>query len=297
MQSRRVHPGYQIFLILLLVTACFNGETSRAETETAEKDAEEEINSSLLAKQVFNTLPSPFETAAVLKSAGAIYDEQLMNPSENAGGYLTTKKMALNLGIYSTSMCYSSLFRQNRTCMKYMEAARKLAGNLGLTGLADQDIFSRLEADMNEPEIIMEIIHETFMNSDAYVTKNEPVAAIMFIGSWIEGLYLALNLADSDDLENNYLVNRIAESKISLDMIMYFLKEYDYIDEISELLNGLNGIAEVFNRMVIRTSRVNIINVPDDPIATLRPETVSDIDPELFRELRRTVTETRNSFI
>ncbi|PKP20943.1 MAG: hypothetical protein CVU05_07940 [Bacteroidetes bacterium HGW-Bacteroidetes-21] len=51
------------------------------------------------AKQVFYSLPSPIETAMLLKRAGAKFNPQFLNKVENLANYTTNRSMALNLGV------------------------------------------------------------------------------------------------------------------------------------------------------------------------------------------------------
>lgn len=44
------------------------------------------------ARQIFYSLPSPLETAMILKRAGAKYNEEILNPVENITRYSTNKK-------------------------------------------------------------------------------------------------------------------------------------------------------------------------------------------------------------
>ena len=56
------------------------------------------------AEKIFYTLPSPLESAMLIKSAGALFDDNLLNPIDNTRNYNTNRSMALNLGIYTTDL-------------------------------------------------------------------------------------------------------------------------------------------------------------------------------------------------
>jgi hypothetical protein len=64
------------------------------------------------AEKIFYTLPSPLESAMLIKSAGAVFDEDLLNPVDNTRNYNTNKSMALNLGIYTCDLSFASLYDQ-----------------------------------------------------------------------------------------------------------------------------------------------------------------------------------------
>ena len=93
-----------ILVAVILLAGC---GSDRKKTGSDEITLDEtEIGADLLddineAKQIFYSLPSPLETALLIKSAGAAYNGELLNPTENIAGYTTNRSMALNLGIYT----------------------------------------------------------------------------------------------------------------------------------------------------------------------------------------------------
>ncbi len=299
--SRPVLYAGPVFLFILFFTAACTCDRAGEDRNTGINIdiSDEELKDVFSGRQVFYALPSPLETAIMLKSAGAWYDEDLMNPVENVSRYMTNRSMALNLGIYITNISYASLFDQTQTCMRYMDAARQLAGNLGITDAIDQNTMESLEENLHNQEVIMDIVSETFMSSTSFLKENnrEPVAAMMFLGGWIEGIYLALNLANEDDLAGNTLINRIAESKMSFEMVMLLLSDYADNKDIAGLIDEVGEIGDIFEKIEVRSSRVNVINAPDDPVAVLSSDASSSIGRDEFLRLKVTVTGIRNSFI
>jgi hypothetical protein len=163
------------------------------------------------ARQIFYSLPSPLETAMILKRSGAQYNPEIMNPVENISRYSTTKSMALNLGIYSTDLSYASLFDQTPASIKYMTASKKLAEGLGILNAIDDEIIQRLEENVNNRDAIMDIISETFLNTNSILEENDRVAigTIILVGGWIEGLYISTSLVDEIGSSDNELVERV----------------------------------------------------------------------------------------
>ena len=90
------------------------------------------------SKLIFYSLPSPLETAMLIKRSGASFNEELLNPLENIDKYTTNKKMALNLGVYSADLSYTSLFDQTQSSIKYMANAKRLADGLGILDAIDE---------------------------------------------------------------------------------------------------------------------------------------------------------------
>ncbi len=289
-----------LLLIFLLLSGCAgNGSRNDTGTDLDLDITDEELSEAFRAKQIFYSLPSPLETAMMLRSAGAVYNEELMNPVENASKYLTNKQMAINLGVYTTDISYASIFNQSQVCMKYMDTAKDLAENLGIIDAVDNNTMERLEDNLHNQEVIMDIVSESFMNSSSFLQENnrEAVAAMMFVGGWIEGLYLALNLTDGREIEGNNLVERIVDSKLSFEVVLLMLEDYKHDQDIADLIVEMDRIKEIFREIDIKSSRVRVINAPDDPVTLLRSDSSSNIDSDIFRQLKSTVTDIRNRFV
>ena len=83
------------FIVAVLMAGCGSDKRKSGSDELSLSESEmdasilEDINS---AKQIFYSLPSPLETAMLLKNAGATYNEDLLNPVENTSNYTTNKR-------------------------------------------------------------------------------------------------------------------------------------------------------------------------------------------------------------
>lgn len=94
------------YLILfgLFTISCSSGGKKRDKVEVDMNTLSQDsvaIEGIKAAKQIFYSLPSPLETAMILKRAGAKYNEEILNSVDNTSRYSTNRSMALNLGIYT----------------------------------------------------------------------------------------------------------------------------------------------------------------------------------------------------
>jgi hypothetical protein len=105
----RVFHAFLLFLLIAAFPACKSDKSKEKGKEVSldEFISGEDIFDDIdKAKKIFYSLPSPLETAMLIKSAGADYNEQLLNPLGNVEKYTTNKSMALNLGIYTTDLSF-----------------------------------------------------------------------------------------------------------------------------------------------------------------------------------------------
>jgi len=251
------------------------------------------------AEKIFNALPSPFESAMLIKSVGAKFDVSLLNPIDNVSKYVSNKSMALNLGIYTCNLSFASMYEQTQLVIDYMNAARKLADGLGILNAIDQSTINRLEENINNSETILEIVSETYMNSSSYLEENgQPaIAAMTLVGGWFEGLYISTQLVDMNDFEDNRIVGRIIDQKLSVDMLINLLEGNKGDPAIDELIIQANQLKTAFDKINITTTPVRPEFDEASNSTILKSEVKTDITPEVFKELASVVSEIRNSFI
>jgi hypothetical protein len=263
---------------------------------TLDPETQEQLNT---AKRIFYSLPSPLETAMLIKNAGAEYDEMLMNPTANTDRYITSKSKALNLGIYSTDLSYASLFDQTQATLNYIEAAKEMADGLNILDAIDEETIQRLEEHINNRDVIIDIISETLMNSSSFLKENglESTASVVLVGGWVEGLYIATNLVNEYNLEGNKLVERIADQKLSLDIMINLLEESAEDQDASEVLADVQELKTIFDKITIEQGEVTAVEDPETNITTLKSESSFDFPQSVFKELKSKVLEIRSSYI
>lgn len=256
------------------------------------------------AKKIFHSIPSPLETAMLLKSAGAEYDDILLNSTDNTERYTATKALALNLGIYTTDLSFASLFNYTQTALDYMKAAKTMAEGLDITDAIDNETLEFLEDNLDQRDVVMDVISETFLNSSSYLKENkrEDVAAIVLVGGWIEGLYLATKLVGDASIKDNPLVDRILEQKLSFDIVRRVLADNLMNDkgqenaDIVQLVKQLQPLKLAFDKVKVTTTEAQSVEGPNQ-VSTIMSKTTVSVEPEDFEEIKSVVQEIRTSFI
>lgn len=299
----RINSGILIVLILMLglFSGCKGGKKASDENLTVDLPGD---NAAILqdikqAEKIFQALPSPLESAMLIKSAGARFDQNLLNPVSNQNSYITSKSMALNLGIYTCDLSFASLYEQTQLLIDYMNAAKRMADGLGILDAIEQDDIDKLEENINNSEVIMEVVSQTFMNSSSYLEDNgQPAtAATVLVGGWIEGLYISTQLVDMNDFSGNKLVNRIVDQKLSIDILLNLLDGSKGNPSVDELIFQVAKLKAVFDKVKIQTSPISKEYDEASKSTLIKSEVQSDLTPAVFKELSATVAEIRNSFV
>ncbi len=301
----RINSGILFVFILSLsfLTACKGGKKAPEEDLQVQipQDNTEILKDIKQAEKIFNALPSPLESAQLIKSAGARFDENLLNPVTNVNTYVTSKSMALNLGVYTCDLSFASLYEQTQLLIDYMEAAKKMADGLGILKAIEQEDIDRLEENINNSEVIMDIVSQTFMNSNSYLADNDQpsTAAMVLVGGWVEGLYISTQLVDMDEfnINTNKLVGRIIDQKLSIDILLNLLEGSKGNPAVDDLIVEVAKLKNVFDKIKIDTSPIRPEYDPASNTTVLKSQVKTDMTPEVFMELSKVVAEIRNSFV
>jgi hypothetical protein len=291
-----------IMLCFLLLPACKSGGTKEKKSATEvgpPKDIARVTQDIKQANKIFEALPSPLESAMLIKSAGAPFDKKFLNPVDNAKLYTTTRNQALNLGIYTCDLSFASLYDQTQLIIDYMNAAKKMADGLGILDAIDQKTIENLEENINNKEAIMDIISETFLNSNSYLADNDQsaVAAIVLVGGWIEGLYISTQLVDVKAFNGNKLVTTIVDQKLSISILVNLLNNNKGHPTVDELIGQMNQLKIVFDKIKLETGPIKTEIDKATNQTIIKSQAKIEITVDIFKELSAEVAKIRNTFV
>jgi hypothetical protein len=241
---------YLMLACAALISAC--GGNAGQETLDGEETLVDDAQQVRIKKtrNIFYNIPSPMETAGLLRKAGAQYNGQMLNDVNNVNKYASASAQALNLGIYGADLSYTSVFNQTQESMLYTACAQNLAKKLNVSNAFGQETVSRMERNRNDRDSLLNIISETYWNVDAYLKEEgrDNISALMVAGGWVEGLYIATQVAKTNDSPD--LRQRIAEQKLSLNDLVSLLGTYDGEDPaLSTVKADMGSLAELFDKV------------------------------------------------
>ncbi|MGM0666149.1 MAG: hypothetical protein ACQETA_02415, partial [Bacteroidota bacterium] len=297
---KTLYLSIAVFTFALLFNSCKSGgkeEEKKVPVEITEVD-EELLESVDRAKKIFYSLPSPLESAMLIKSAGASFNEELLNATENTTRYTTNKMMALNLGIYTCDLSFASLYDQTQLVIEYMSAAREMADGLGILDAINEQTIQRLEENINNRDVILDIVSETFLNSSSYLEDNEQhaIASIVLVGGWMEGLYIATQIVDMKEFDKDKLVGRIIDQKLSIGIMLQLLRENDDHPSVPEIITQMEEMKTIFDKINIKTTDITPEIDEKTNITVLKSSVETDMTPGVFEELAGKVAEIRSSY-
>lgn len=279
-------------------------ESSKESEETVKVDTIDKklVKDVKAVKEMFYSMPSPLEVAMILKQAGKDYNPEILNPTQHTSQYVTNKSMAINLGVYTTDLSYSSLYDQTQTTIDYINAAKDMAEGLGMLNAINEETIDRLEANVNNRDVILDIISETIMNSSSFFKENDrqAISTIVLVGGWVEGLYIATQLVGDtptqDEIDNSELIARIADQKLALNTIFKLLEKNEDDKDIQSVMKQIKKLKKIYDKIEITSSKVVPVTDEETNVTTLKSETTISMTPEIYKELKKKIEVTRKNF-
>jgi hypothetical protein len=248
-------------------------------------------------KNMFYSLPSPVETAMLIKRSKVDLDIKLLNSFENYNRYSTRKSQALNLGIYRADMSFTSLYEDVQSTYQYFFSIKKVSKSIGIGAILDDLDFSELDEGFKS-STFLNIMSESFLKSDAHLIEsgNAEVAAMIVLGSWTECVYMAFQLSENVGHSNPKLINRIKDQKFALENVVKLLEQLKDDKNIYSLIDDVEDLKALYDEM--NSTRVKLSTLEEGAsTGNMILGTKIGINKKLFKKANRKVKVLRNKFI
>ena len=205
------------------------------------------------AEDFFYSLPSPLVMVKVFKKTGLKYVDGVANSPDNVSKYSSTESKMLNLGVYSADLAYCVLNKQSQQASKYMESVKKLSDDLGMSTLfASDDYLVRFKNNLNNEDSLINVVCQLKSEMDMFMKDNEKEkqTLMIFIGAWIENMYIATQLTKEANKEK--VAMRIAEQKYILNSLMNIVTNYQNDSEFKNLFLKLSELKNLFDNLSVQ---------------------------------------------
>ena len=226
--------------------SCESAEKPVAEQPKAEEQKEMDLAD---ANAMLQEMPSPIEMAIIVKHSGGTYDPALLNALENVDNYVTSGKKAMNLGVYSADVGYTTLYKQTQETILFMNNIRKLSDAIGLSDAFDQETFDRVEANIENRDSLLHIITGAYEVGNEYLKENNRMntSILMIASGWVESMYLASKVGGEEG-PMDMVAARIAEQQMVLERITKSMAMVPNDPMVSELQGKLEALLTEFQK-------------------------------------------------
>lgn len=297
----------KIFLpiILILISfSCRNNSTTETEFVFPEADSiplsEAEKLSPEAIADIAKNISSPVEIANLLQMLEVPYSSQYLASSIDPNKESTNFNKALKLGILGADLGYLNMYEKTGSSLDLLSSIRKLAEDIKVGQFFDFETIKRLSQNKSNLDSLLFISIDSYEQIDSYLRANErgQLSALMIIGVWIEGQYLATQVVDK--FPDKMLSDRIGEQKIILNDLLLLIAPYcNNSPEFSSLCKDLYALKDQYRDIRITyTQGEPVASEKDGGLVITQTETsVVEMSEDQLKGLIDLTGEIRNRLI
>ena len=284
--------------LFLSVAALFTAGCSGDPKETDDLPPVDSTQTTILNVngEIFS-IPSPIQTAFLIKGSGATYSKDILNASSKSSDYSTNFSKALNLGIYGADLGYVTIYDQNQDAIGYLGAAKKLADELGVSGAFDANTIDRFSKNLGNKDSMLVLVGVAYRSSDAYLKNNDrsDVSGLVLAGGWLESLYFATNVYKTKPNED--VKRRIADQKTSWQSLIKLLTQFYSQPEYTEFIDNLNDLSSVFDGVEFKYTYEKPTTDAEKKVTTITSKSEVNITPEQIESITQKVKSIRSQIV
>jgi hypothetical protein len=240
-----------LLIAIFFLAACGQRPSENLEVNLDEVDIGELQISSETMNDIIQNIASPIEVAAMISALNVPYSTHYLSDPESLSTNTTSFEMAFSLGALSADLGYLNMYEKTGTAVNYLSSMNRLADALQIGQFFDFATIKRLATSSSDLDSLMFISVNSFNNMDDYLreTERSNLSALMITGVWIEGLYLATQVAVQNTNED--LKSMIGEQKLILNDLLLILNNFSNEEAIAGYINDLEEIKSIYDNVKI----------------------------------------------
>jgi hypothetical protein len=245
-----------LIVILFACFSCRNSSNKTTEFVFPEADSipvsEAEKLSPEAIADISKNISSPVEIANLLQTLEIPFSQNYIASSIDADKQSTNFDKALKLGILGADLGYLNMYEKTSSSLDVLSSIRKLADDIKVGQFFDFESIKRLSQNKSNLDSLLFISIDSYTKIDNYLRENDrgQLSALMIIGVWIEGQYLATQVVSQ--YPDKRLSDRIGEQKIILGDLLLLISPYCNRDpEFRHLCEDLSSIKSKYRDVKI----------------------------------------------
>ncbi len=285
------------FSISLGLASCGGSATDKEITDPnmTKIDTTDVVNIGIGGK-IFS-IPSPFQTATLIKNSGAPFNSTLLNPVGNKDNYQTNFHKALNLGIYGADMGYLTIYEKTDDAPALISAVQKMADDLGMGGAFNKDLIDRFTNNLEQKDSLMVLVSDAYTEGDRFLKNNDKndIAGLILAGGWIEALYFSTSAVMEKSTAE--MIEQIGQQKATLDNLIQLIESNGNDESYSNLANELKDLYSEFENVQF-TYTFNAPEVVEDKNLTIiKSKTSVNLTDENLKAISEKIKNIRQQIV
>lgn len=291
-------------LLLIFVFSCRNSGTRQGSLSFPVPDSvpageAEKLSEEAIADIVQN-IASPVEIAAILQSMEVPFSAEYLAPTQGSDRLTTNFRKALMLGVYGADLGYLNMYEKTGNSVDVLSTIKRLADGLRVGQYFDFETLKRLSVNRSDLDSLLFLSVSSYNQIDSYLRDNNrgAISALMIAGVWIEGQYLATQVAMTHP--DRILRDRIGEQKIILGDLLMLLRPYrDSGTEYTALYDMIESISAKYREVRISYKLGEPETVEQDGrlVMIQHEESIVEMSDEQLAEITALSKEVRNKLI
>ncbi len=291
----------RVFFLLLIVFfgfACKNSKSKTSEFVFPQSDSvpvsEAEKLSPEAIADISKNISSPVEIANLLQRLEVPFSQNYIASSIDANRQSTSFDKALKLGILGADLGYLNMYEKTGSSLDVLSSIRKIAEDIKVGQFFDFESIKRLSKNKSNLDSLLFISIDSYNKIDTYLRGDDrgQLSALMIIGVWIEGQYLATQVASN--FPDKMLTDRIGEQKIILNDLLLLISPYCNRDpEFTRLCKDMQDIKDVYRDIRISYTQGDPVSVEKDGGLTIK-QTETSVVTMTKEQLSNVIEITKN---
>ena len=285
-------------LITVFAVGCGSDEPFKDANIADVEEKKESKNAQLVEidGKVFS-IPSPIQTAFLIKNSGSNYSKDMLNEPSKVTHYSTNFKKAINLGIYGADLGYVTLFDQTQDAISFLTAIKSVADDLGVSSTFNVTLVERFEKNIGNQDSLLALVSDAYKDSDRYLKNNEQndIGGLILAGGWIESLYFATSSNEMNT--NEKIIKRIAEQKTTLNNLIKLLTPYYSKTEFAPLIDQLMELNEIYQNIETTYTYIKPTVDAANKTTTINSTTTTNISDDQVKAITEKIIQIRIALI
>ena len=291
-------------IMLISVCSCRNNNTRQGGlgfpiADSVPAGEAEKLSEEAVADIVQN-IASPVEIAAILQSMEVPFTAEYLAPTQGADRLTTNFQKAVMLGIYGADLGYLNMYEKTGNSVDVLSTIKRLADGLRVGQFFDFETIKRLSVSKSNLDSLLFLSVNSYNQIDRHLRDNNrgSISALMIAGVWIEGQYLATQVAISNP--DKILRDRIGEQKIILGDLLMLLRPYrESSAEYTALLDMMEEISNTYRevRITYRLGEPETAEQDGRLVMIQHEESIVEMSDEQLAEIAAASKEVRNNLI
>ena len=249
---------------------------------------------------IVQNIASPVEIASILQAMQVPFSAGYLAPTYEADRLTTNFQKAVMLGIYGADLGYLNMYEKTGNSVEVLATIKRLADGLRVGQYFDFETLKRLSLSKSNLDSLLYLSVNSYNQIDRFLRDNNrgSISALMIAGVWIEGQYLATQVAlnHTDEI----LRDRVGEQKIILGDLLMLLRPYrESSEEYKSLYEMMEGISMEYTDVKVsyRLGEPETIEDKGRLVMVQHEESIVEMSDEQLAKIAEMSKEVRNKLI